>query len=153
MRRRLRPQGERRGFGRMMVNALGQRVAPLEAMHEAFGQRLDDTDLQRQPSIGDAIGERPRLIEQRAGASGQARDHRAKRRRGLSIGERFHRQAVCAERIERHIDPVELAIVLGAILEMVDDLQRCAQRVVQRATAPCDSPCRSSTKRPTGAAE
>ena len=58
-------------------------------MHEALGKRLDDADFQRQPSIGDAIGERSRLIEQGAGAPGQARDHGAQRRRGLSIGERF----------------------------------------------------------------
>src|SRR5262245_43541123 len=85
-------QGERRGFSAMMVNTLGQRIAPLEAMREALGKRLDDTDLQRQPSIGDAIGERPRSVEQRATASGQVSDHRAQRRRSLSIGERFDRQ-------------------------------------------------------------
>ena len=48
------PQGDARctaqskagGFDRMMVNALRQRIAPLEAMHEALGQCLDDTDFQ-----------------------------------------------------------------------------------------------------------
>ncbi len=37
-----------------------------------------------------------------------------------------------AKRIERNVDAIELAIILAAILQVIDDLQRRAQRVVGR---------------------
>lgn len=39
------------------------------------------------------------------------------------------------ERVLRQIDPVEVAVVLAAILQMIDDLQRGAERVIRRPDA------------------
>jgi hypothetical protein len=68
------------------------------------------------------------------------------------LTERFDADAVRAEKIERHVNPIEIAVVGLAILQMIDDLQRSAQRIVGRPGAAL-SPCTSSTKRPTGIAD
>ena len=56
------------------------------------------------------------------------------------------------QRVQRQVDPVELAVVLAAVLQVVDHLQRRAEGVVGRPGRAA-SPWTSSTKRPTGAAE
>ena len=119
-------QGEPSGLDLAMVNALGQRVAPFETMHEALGQRLDDADFERQPPIDDAIGEWPRLIQQCAGPAREGHDDLPQRRRCLRIGERFRSQAGGTQHIDGNVHAVELPIVLGAVLKMVDHLQRIA---------------------------
>ncbi len=39
---------------------------------------------------------------------------------------------LAAKRVQRNVDAVEIAIVLAAVLQMIDDLQRRAQRIVGR---------------------
>ena len=69
----------------------------------------------------------------RAGRSVRAaRSRRQARSAGAarSRAERPRRVAPCrGERVEREIDAVEAAVILAAILQVVDDLQRRAQRV------------------------
>ena len=57
----------------------------------------------------------------------QARAQRRRRRRGAEI---LDAGAACRQRVERHIDAIEIAVIVAAILQVIDDLQRGAQRVV-----------------------
>ena len=54
---------------------------------------------------------------------------RRKRRRAFRFGQRLDANTLGREMIERHIDPVHLQIVVLAILQVIDDLQRVAQGV------------------------
>jgi hypothetical protein len=64
----------------MMMNALGQRIAPHQPTCQALCQRLDDTDLQCKAPVRDLSGEGSRLIQQRLCAPGQPRDDLPERR-------------------------------------------------------------------------
>ena len=99
---------------------------------DAARQRLDGGNLQRQPRVVDLRGEsaspsaaapvRAASSCRQRSSAGEAAARRAPRRRA---GRR--------ERIERNIDAVEIAVVLAAILQVIDDLQRRAERVVGAA--------------------
>ena len=76
-------------------------------------------------------GERPAIAQEGfAGAARELLDASEQRRRGPRGAKRLDRRAGCGKRIERNIDAVEIAIVLAAILQVIDDLQRRAQHVV-----------------------
>jgi hypothetical protein len=59
-------------------------------------------------------------------------DASEQRRRGPRGAERFDARTGFGEGIERDIDAIEIAIILGAILQVIDDLQGGAERVVGR---------------------
>src|SRR5256885_1116965 len=118
------------GLDGMMMDTLRQWIAPCETKREALRQRLDDAHFQRQPPIRDSIGERSRLVEQRCGTSRKGFDYLAQGRRGHASGERFDARSLRGQGVDWNIDTIEFAVVLGAVLQMVDHLQRGAERVI-----------------------
>ena len=72
------------------------------------------------------------FAQQSLGVPGKPMQTYQQRRRCLRRVERFDRRAASGERILRNVDPVEIAVVLPAVLQVIDDLQRGAQRVIGR---------------------
>ena len=66
-----------------------------------------------------------------AGSPGQFRERGAERRGRRGQGQHFDARAKLLERVQREIDPVETAVILAAILQMIDDLQGRAKRVIE----------------------
>ena len=63
-------------------------------------------------------------------AARQPGDHALERRPGRGFGQGGYGQPFGGQRILGNIDPVQVAVILGAILQMIDDLQRGAQRII-----------------------
>src|SRR5215471_9927663 len=74
-------------------------------------------------------------MQELAGAVGEAPQAMAQGRRSRSFTERFDPNAVEGKRVQWNIDAIKVAVVRLAILQMIDDLQRCAQRIVGRPGA------------------
>lgn len=113
------------------MDRLAQGVAYLQKANQTLRQCLYDGDLKRKPAIADLAGESAAMVKKRADALGKADNRRAKAWRGVGFGERGHVGAGGAEHVKRNIDPIEIAIIVAAVLQVVDDLQGRAQRVVR----------------------
>jgi hypothetical protein len=77
---------------------------------------LDDRDLEREPRVVDADGKRPAVVQETVGAVRERMDANQQGRRRPVGAEHLHRCARRRQGIERNIDAIEIAIVLGAIL-------------------------------------
>ena len=86
---------------------------------------MTETSRARRQSLIDA-GEAVALAQQALGPFGEPVQAVEQRRRRAPGGERFDRAAAGGERVERNVDPVEVAVIVPAILQMIDDLQRGA---------------------------
>jgi hypothetical protein len=132
------------------MHLVGQRIARQQQLAQILGQMLDHGDFgaSRQSRIASAKGalarSRPCVRSVRSRITPAAA---GLERSAAALHPRRQRPACRPD-----IDPVDRAIILAAILKVVDDLQRGAQRIVHRPLAR-SSPCTSSTKRPTGMAE
>ena len=115
-----------------VMRALGQGITINQPLRQAFRQGLDHRHLQRQPPVDDLAGEGAGRFQQIPGAPGQVRDHLLQRRRGAIRAQGLDRNARRVQGVPRHIDPVDLVVVLAAVLQVVDHLQRRAQGVIGR---------------------
>ncbi len=127
-----RTEQQTRHLAPAVVDALAQGIADEEAGGEVFRQGLDDADFEREAAVDDLGGEGPRGIEQALGAARQFREDDSELRRRLGLVEHVDGQALLLQEVEGDVDAADLAVVLGAVLHMVDHLERGAQRVVGR---------------------
>ena len=115
------------------VNLVGERIGDVEARDERFGKRLNGADLHGEARIVDETGEGARLIEKMAGPAIEVANGGAQRSAARAVSRKHvDARAMRGERVRRQIDAVEIAIVLRAILKVIDDLQRRAERVIGR---------------------
>ena len=115
------------------MHALAQRIARLQQRHDVARVGVDHRDFEREPRVLDLAGERLALAQQPFVARREivdAAQQLAARR--LAAPSSLRRRARGRERIERDIDAIEIAEILAAILQVIDDLQRGAQRIVRR---------------------
>ena len=77
----------------------------------------------RQAQIVDQSRENVALAQQPFGALGEPVQAGEKCRRGARLAQRFDPGAGCGEHVERNVDPVEIEIIVLAVLQMIDDLQ------------------------------
>ena len=111
------------------MDGLAQRIAAFEAAGEAPRESLDRGDLEGEADVGDLRGRASRRAR-----SVRRRDGRARQGRRAAPGTRAPRRASRPRRRARRERPRagrrgRAAIVLAAILQVVDHLQRRAQRV------------------------
>ena len=111
------------------MDLLGKRVAREQPLREHHGEAVDRRDLEAQAQVVDQVGQYRALVEEEHGPLGEFTDDRAQGRGGLVGGERVHGDAVALQHVPRQVDPVVAAIILRAILQVVDDLERGADRV------------------------
>src|SRR3954454_20467654 len=111
------------------MNPLAQRIAYFQHTNDPVGETLDHRDFQPQPQILYLRAERLALVEQRLGASRKFLQALQQWRRRAITAELFDRGARPRQRVARQITPIEIAVVLAAILQMVVDLQAGAQRI------------------------
>jgi hypothetical protein len=123
------------------MNALAQRIASRQHRGQAFREGLNDRDLQGEPRVFDACGKRPALAQQVPGAAREPVDGIEQRGGGRTGVELLHARACCRQHVEGDVDAVEVAVILSAILQVIDDLQRGAERIIggpQRAALAVD---------------
>ena len=108
------------------LHPLAQRIAAFEIARETARQRLDGGDLDSQPHVFDLGDQRLATIDQLAVR--RAISAMAPRRAGAARGApSISTEApMRGEDVQRQVDAIEAAVVLGAILKVVDDLQRRA---------------------------
>ena len=115
--------------GFLQLHALGQRIAPAQMTDQRVGEAHDGRALAAQARVAQRPRQLARTLHQHVGLVEQAIEHAAQRRRAFRFGQRLDANPLGREMIERHIDPVHLQIVVLAILQVIDDLQRIAQGV------------------------
>jgi hypothetical protein len=113
-------------FELAQVNGLAQRIAMLQPEHQLARKTLDRRNFERQPEVGDARDEFAALLDQGRGAPGEVRDRAKQLRLGAPLGKHLDRCAVRVKNGLRQVNAVEPAIILPAVLKMVDHLQRGA---------------------------
>ena len=114
------------------MNAFAQRIAALQKPRQAPRQAVDGADLRRQARVGNLSNQRSPLVNESGRVFGKLDDRVAQLRRRAGRRKHLDRRAMSAKNLQRQVDTVELSIVVGAILQMVDHLQRGAQRVGRR---------------------
>src|SRR5262245_9755090 len=102
------------------MDALAQRIAPAEEAGEPFGKGLDDGNLESKPDVLNPDRERPALMQEALGAVRERMDTDQQRRRSSIGAKHLHCGAGRGKRIERDVDAIEIAVVLAAILQVVD---------------------------------
>jgi hypothetical protein len=114
------------------MDALAQRIAAFEIAREAARERLDGGDLRGEPDVLDLRDKRRAARHELARAAGELCDCAAQGRGRGRRGQHVDGGAMRRKRVERQIDAVQAPVILCAILEVVDDLQRGAERVRSR---------------------
>ena len=122
--------GERRACSRCTL--LAQRIARHQDVRRAAGERVDDRDLEAEPEIVDLAGRTARRRAAAPSVRSASRAGSASSPARPSARRAPRRWCRPAPAVERDIDAVESRIVLPAVLQVVDDLQRRAERVVRR---------------------
>ena len=112
------------------MHALGQRIVRAQGARQLLGKPLDHRDFQAQPAILDLFREHRALFEQSIDTVADVGEGCAQLRRGGRQPEVLDARATLRQQIERQIDAVEIAVVGGAVLHMIDDLQRGAECVI-----------------------
>ena len=97
-----------------------------------MSERIDDGDFESKPAIIDQERKAVALAEKPFRPFGETMQARKQRRRCLRRAERFNARAARGKRVEWNVDPVEIAVIVLAVLQMIDDLQRRAQCVIGR---------------------
>ena len=116
-------------FERAEMHALAEGIAHLQHADDLVGKSLDHGDLEPEPEILHFGAERFAFIEQGFGPHRERLQALQQRRRRLRLAQHLDRCAACGQRIARQVDAVEIFVILGAVLQMVVDLQARAQRV------------------------
>ena len=90
----------------------------------------------REPRVGDQPRQRLALREQSLRTRGEGGDRRLQgRRRAGAAGSASNGSPVRGQRVERQVDAVEVAKILTAVLQVVDDLQGGADGIRRRPGA------------------
>ena len=113
----------REQFGLAQMHALAERIAHLQHADDLVGKGLDHGNLEPEPEILHLGAERPAFIEQGLGPHRERLQALQQRRLRLRLAQHLDGGAAGGQRIARQIDAVEVFVVLGAILQMVVDLQ------------------------------
>jgi len=106
-----------------------QRIAPAQARGQAHRQFDDHRAFAMQPTGGDTARQPARGRDEQVGAVEQNVEHTAQLRACCRLRQRLHPDAGRREVGERQVDAVEPAVILAAILQMIEHLQRSAKRV------------------------
>ena len=102
----------------------------LQQRDQALRERLDDRDLQREPRVFDAGRKGSAVAQQVAGTVRKLVDA-VKQAGGRALLAQVRRQSRRGrEGIERNVDAIEIAVILAAILQVIDDLQRRAEGII-----------------------
>src|SRR6476659_2111199 len=118
------------------MNALAQRIAARQHADQAFRECLNDGDLQSKPRVLDANRKRPAVAQQATGTVRKLVDAFKQTRGRTWCAQISHRRAALGKAIERYIDAIERAVILAAILQVIDDLQRRAEGIIGRPGNP-----------------
>src|SRR5262245_49853062 len=94
---------------------------------EIFGKSLNDTHFACKPSIADLRRKRCGSNEQIPNAIRHTGDDAQQSRAGPRFTQHTWIYAGGGKRILRNVDAVEVAIILGAVLQVIDDLKRRAK--------------------------
>ena len=116
------------------MGLVAERVLLCEHTRQPHRERVNDGNLGPQPPVGDGADQPIALTEQFRCANREFGDAGAQARRRRLRSQRFDGGPVAGQDIQRQVDPVEIAIIRAAVLEVVDDLQRRADRIGSR---PC----------------
>ena len=108
------------------MHAFAQWITPAQQPHQLLGKGLNDRDLQSEPRVFNSGGKRFALAQKRAGAPRKSTDTCEQAGRCPLATQLGHTGASIGKDVERNIDAVEIAVILSAILQVIDDLQRCA---------------------------
>src|SRR5665647_580385 len=117
------------------MHTFAQGIAPRENAGEMLRQRLDDRNLEREPPVLNQVWQRVALLQKDPGALRQPCEAASQLRRRLGRTERLDAEAVSGEGVKRNIDTVQIAVVGGAVLQVVDNLQRRADGVGREPSA------------------
>jgi hypothetical protein len=112
-----------------VVDLLAQRVADEQAAGEQHGEAVDRRDLHGEPRVVDEVGQGPALLEEIEAALRQLLDHGAERRGGALKPQILDAGPVLLQGLPRQVDPIDIAKILAAILQVVDHLEGGADRV------------------------
>ncbi len=108
------------------MDALTQRIAAFEIARETPRERVDRGDLRAEAHVQDLRDERRAATHEFARLAGKLVNRAAQGLRRLWRIQHLDRRSMAAKRIERQIDAVQAPIVLSAVLQVIDDLQRRA---------------------------
>ena len=114
------------------MHLVRQRIALFQHGEQPVRERTDDADLAGQPGVCDFIRQRRLRVEIILCAARklvQTRQELRGRRRGRK---RFGQRAIRRQAILRDVDAIEVAIVLSAIRQVIDDLQHRTKRIGRR---------------------
>ena len=114
------------------VHTLTQGISSEQKMHELPRETNDDSRLGGESQAGHLVWQLCGIGEKFPGLGGKRLEARPQLRRGLAPCQRLDADAVSGKLIERDVDAVERPIVVGAVLQMVDDLQCRAQGIRRR---------------------
>ena len=109
-----------------MMDSLAKRIAPHEATREVLRQSLDDAHFQRQTTVANLLRKGLGSNQKLRRPPRQVSDDGKQGRRGARRVQGFRSDAALRQGIERNVDAVEIAVISGAILQMIDDLERGA---------------------------
>src|SRR6266850_3503614 len=102
------------------MHPLAQRVARAQHRNQAARQRLDHRHLEREAGVADAGRKSRALLEQLAGARGEPLQALAERRCARRFADVLDRRASSSQCIAGNVDAVEIAIILLAVLQVID---------------------------------
>ena len=145
------PAGDRQAGGRADVRARpvrpprpgrvgqsdppGQRILSSQTPGQDRGELDDRGGFHRQPGAAQLGRQRPRLGDQVLNPVQATIQHPSHGGIAARPVEHGHVQPFRLQPVQRHIDPVQVAVVVLHVLQMVDHLQRAAQRVRRRPAA------------------
>src|ERR1700740_2207371 len=119
------------------MNSFAERIMRLKPVTQAYRQPLDYGHLGCEAPVADQRGEACGLLEQALNAFNEACKNGPQRWRGMRAAQLFYFHTG----VERNVDSIELPVILGAVLQVIDDLECGAQRIVGgpgRAAFPMD---------------
>jgi len=104
------------------MNFLAQRIAPAQDACQPMRQSIDHGDFQTEPPVVDRGSKTIALAQKLFGARRKPAKAFAQRRRRALGAQRLDADAARGQGVLRNIDAVEFAIVVTAVLQMIDDL-------------------------------
>ncbi len=111
------------------MNLLAQGIAFAQNLIEPLRQFDDDRGLEAEAHISHLRRQGAASRNERCGFRYEGVEACPKAGRGLRGRQRFDADARRGERILRNVNAIEISVIRGAILQMVDDLERAAEGV------------------------
>src|SRR6266850_5072437 len=110
-------------FDRAKMHPLAQGIAHFQEANDLVGESLDHGNLKPEPEILHFGAERFAFVEQDLGPRRERMQALQQRRRCPALSEFLDGGACEPERVARQINPIEIPVVLAAVLKMIVDLQ------------------------------